>query len=336
MRSKATRKARAGRPPQCGARRARRRLHSVLAAALALLGPTPAIQAEEAPSLRFLEGDAGAFRFDTGVLSGELRREGRSTGLVPVTHKASGTTVASGEGLFNHYRVFTRGKRYGYGARRWPSTAQLRADGSVEVLWPETPERPFALRAHYHWVAPNTLDLVTEVHAKQELEAFEVFLASYLDSAFVDSRVWASHQPGGGAAAGFVAADRALGEWLSFPRDGAATQLISDGRWALEPHPLDWVLMPSFEHPVAVRRAPASGLTVVAMSRQEDCFGVFTPYGEEKHISNYFSLFGKDLQPGESARALARLVVLPDWSEAKLRGIYEVFRKVRLPPQSGN
>jgi hypothetical protein len=294
---------------------------------LGLLGVSMASAAEEpavAPP-RFERGESGSFTFDTGVLRGVLRQAGRSTGLVPVTYTASGTTITTGEGLFNHYRVFTRGTRYGYGARRWPSRAELRVDGSVEVLWPVTPDRPFELRATYSWVGPGTVDLATLVRAEAKLQAFEVFLASYFDAAFTDSRVWASRDPRGGGEPGFVAADRELGDWLAFPRDEPAAEVIGDGRWALEPHPVEWTLMPSFARPLMIRRDDLSGLTVVLMTRAEDCFGVFTPYGEEPHFSNYMSLFGRDLEPGESARARSRLVVLHEPTEAQILGLADAF-----------
>jgi hypothetical protein len=276
-------------------------------------------------NLQFAQGEAGSFTFDTGVLAGVLHQEGKSIGLVPVTHTADGTAITTGEGLFNHYRVFTRGKRYGYGARRWLSTADLHTDSSVEVLWPATPDRPFELRATYSWAAPNAIDLVTLVRAETKLESFEVFLASYYRPAFTDSRVWASRDPRGDLKEGFVSADRELGEWLAFPRDDGAAEVIGDGRWALEPHPLEWTLMPSFARPLAIRRDPRSGLTVIVMTQRDDCFGIFTPYGEEKHISNYMSLFGHDIEAGETASARSRLVVLPDSRTEEILGIADEF-----------
>jgi hypothetical protein len=276
-------------------------------------------------NLQFVQGDAGSFAFDTGVLKGVLRQGGRSIGLVPVTYTADSTEITGGEGLFNHYRVFTLGKRYGYGARRWPSTAELHPDGSVEVVWTPTPERPFELRATYSWVTPNTLDLVTVVRAETELEAFEVFLASYYQPPFIDSRVWASRDPRGGNKAGFVSADQEFGVWLAFPRDERAADVIADGRWELEPHPLDWTMMPNFALPLAIRRDPGSGLTVVVMAQRDDCFGVFTPYGEEKHYSNYMSLFGHDIKASERFSVHSRLVVLLDPTEAEILEIASEF-----------
>jgi hypothetical protein len=281
----------------------------------------------KAPKLRFGQCEDGSFTFDTGALKGVLRQEGKSIGLVPVTHTADGLAIATGEGLFNHYRVFTHGKRYGYGARRWSSTAELHTDGSVEVRWPATPDRPFELRATYRLAAPDAVDLVTVVRAETKLEAFEVFLASYFRPAFTDSRVWASRDPRGELEAGFVSADRELGEWLAFPRDERAAKVIDDGRWALEPHPLEWTLMPSFALPLAIRRDPRSGIAVIVMTQHDDCFGIFTPYGEEKHISNYMSLFGHDIEAGETASAHSRLIVLPDPTQAEILGIAGTFLK---------
>ena len=278
-------------------------------------------------SLRFAPGDEGSFVFDTGVLSGVLRQDGRSNGLVPITYTANNSELAAGEGLFNHYRVFTHGKRYGYGARRWPSTAELHDDGSVEVTWPATSDRPFELRAVYRWSAPNVLDLQTIVSAEESLEAFEVFLASYYPPAFINSRVWATRDPREESGAGFVSADRELGEWLAFPRDEQAAAVIDDGRWALEPHPLSWTFMPNFALPVALRRDPGSGLTVVVMSQPSDAFGLFTPYGEEDHICNYISLFGMDLEPGEVEISHSRLVVLQSPTDAEILGYANTYLK---------
>jgi hypothetical protein len=297
-------------------------------AALTLVGGSAASGDEEpaAGRLRFAKREDGSFTFDTGILQGVLRQAGRSIGLIPVTYKADGSEIAAGEGFFNHYRVFTHGKRYGYGARRWPSTAELHPDGSIEVLWTPAPDRPFEMRATYSWSAPNALDLVTSVRAEAKLKSFEVFLASYYTPRFTDSRVWALRDPRGGLEARFVSADRELGEWLAFPRDECAAEVIDDGRWTLEPHPLEWTLMPDFARPLAIRRDPDSGITVIVMAQRDDCFGVFTPYGEEKHISNYMSLFGHDIEAGETASARSRLVVQSNPTEAEILEVADAFQ----------
>jgi len=281
-----------------------------------------------ASNLHFVHTNDGAFHFNTDVLRGMLRAKGKSNGLFPVIYKADGSEITLGEGLFNHYRVFTRGKRYGYGARRWDSTAELHDDGSVEVIWEVTPERPFELRGTYSWVSPNTIDLVTTVSADAKLEAFEVFLASYYQPPFTDSQVWAAHDPRGGSEEGFVSADQELGVWLAFPRDEDGTNIINDGRWDLEPHPLDWTMMPPYALPLAIRRDPETKLTVVVMTQREDCFGIFTPYGEEKHYSNYMSFFGHDIKAGEQASTRSRLIVLSNPTEAEILSLTREFLNV--------
>jgi hypothetical protein len=282
---------------------------------------------QKSHKLFFSKGENNEFTFQTGELSGVFRLEGASIGLVPVLFGQDRLSITNGEGLFNHYRVFTRGKRYGYGARRWPSTAELQADGSADVFWPDTTDRPFELSATYRWVTPNTLDVTTTVQAVEKLEAFEVFLASYYTPGFTDSRVWASEDPREGGKAGFVSADRELGEWLAFPRDHQAAEVIEDGRWELGSSPLDWTLMPPYQLPLAFRRDVHTGTTVVVMAEEHECFGIFTPYGEEKHYSNYLSLFGYDVEAGETVSALTRLVVLSNPSEREILDLYDTFTK---------
>lgn len=278
--------------------------------------------------LRFSPNSDGAFTFDTGVIKGTLRRKGTSVGLVPVVHIETGIELADGAGLFNHYRVFTLGKRYGQGARNWPSTARLADDGGVEIVWEVTDERPFELCGSYNWVTPNTIDLVTTVRAKNRLEAFEVFLASYYRPQFIDSRVWASPSIKGETTESFAEALEEYGVWQAFPRDNDSAAIIKDGRWDLEPHPLEWNMRPTYARPLAVRRDPVSKLTLVSLAQRDECFGVFTPYGEENHYSNYFSLFGRDIKPGATARTRTRLVIMNDPTDEEILAQADAFLQV--------
>ncbi|MFO7658885.1 MAG: hypothetical protein R6W78_17630, partial [Bacteroidales bacterium] len=269
-------------------------------------------------ALTFKHGPDSSFTFNTGMFKGTLRKDGKSNGIVPLIYIADSSDVTYGEGLFNHYRVFTRGKRYGYGARQWPSSATLCEDGSVEVLWRAEIDRPFELRASYKWVSPNSFDLVTTVTARENLEAFEVFLASYFAPAYLDSKVWATKGPRGGPNPQFVRADKELGEWFAFPRDKKALEIINDGRWNLEPGPLKWTIMPNYDLPVTIRKDTLTGVTVIMMTKQEHCFGIFTPYSEEKHMSNYLSLFGYDVKKDESGKAHSRIVILTNPTEKEI------------------
>lgn len=251
----------------------------------------------------------GGFTFDTGVLRGKLRAGDKSIGLTEVIHVPSGTRLDRGQGLFSHYRVFTRGKRYGGGAWDWPSTASLRPDGAVTVAFAAAEGRPLEMKAVYRWADPATLDLETAVRAVQDLPGFESFLASYFTEGFTNALAFVQSGTGPGAQPGFLAADKSAGDWHMFPRDAAATALIQDGRWQLEPHPVTWSIRPFLARPLAIRRAPAVDLVAVFMAHATDCFAVASPFEAEGHYSTYLSLFGRDIKAGETARARARLVI---------------------------
>ena len=280
----------------------------VFAAALGLCGLSFASALGQLPgnaTLKFTASGTNEFTFDTGVLSGKLRAGGKSTGLSSVVHLPTGITLDSSMGLFGHYRVFTANRRYGTAAWDWPSAARLRQDGSVEVHWPSTEDRPFELRAVYRWAAPDTLDLETSVQAKADLAKFESFLASYFAECFTNVCVYArsnNHQ-------WLEPAGRSYGVWQAFPRDDQAVAIIQDGRWKLPPNPVDWAIRPRLAKPLAIRRCPSKDLGAVIMSPQQDCFAVLTPFEAESHRSLYLCLFGRDLKSGETARTRARLVI---------------------------
>ena len=267
------------------------------------------------------------FTFDTGVLRGKLRADGRSKGLSSVEHIATGMKLDRSMGLFGHYRVFTANKRYGAGAWDWPSDATLQPDGSVEVRWPATGERPFDLRAAYHWSSPAALDVETIVQAKTNLAKFESFLASYFAGNFTNSLAYVSELPGKPAVAGFMAAEPGAGLWQVFPRDEAAAAISRDGRWTIPPNPVAWVQMPRLAKPLGIRRDPATGLTAVIMSPPADAFAICMPHQTEGHYSMYLSLFGRDLKAGETVQARARLLIAEKITDAGAVKAYESYLK---------
>jgi hypothetical protein len=282
------------------------------------LVPSTSQAAGDNRALAFQTAAEGGFTFDTGVVRGKLRPQGKGIGLTSVVHIPSGLMLDRGDkgyGLFSHYRVFSVGKRYGVGAWDWPGTARLRDDGAVEVVWLPESKRPFEMRAVYRWSSPATLDLETQVRAEQALPGFESFLASYFDGRFINELVYAHGTPSQPA---FLAASKERGDWQMFPRDQAAVDLIRDGRWQLQPNPVQWVILPALTQPIAVRRDPVSGVTAGLLSVKEDCFAIATPFQTEGHFSTYLSLFGRDLKAGETARARARLVIADSFSEQKL------------------
>lgn len=270
-----------------------------------------------AAGLRFIPAEGGGFEFDTGVLKGMLHAKGRLAGLLPVTHLPSGASLARSMGLFGVYRVFSRASRYGDGMWYVAGETQLGADGSVTVRWPAAADRPFELTAVYRWSGPGSLDVGLAVRPERALHGFEAFLAAYFEPQFTSSRVLVK----GGR---FMAAEAANGQWQMFPRDPDAVALIRDGRWKIPPSPVDWAILPEFAQPLAVRRDPVSGLAAAVMSRTEDCFAVATPHQRESHYSTYLSLFGHDIEVGETARARARLVVTSG-DERAIQDLYGAY-----------
>jgi hypothetical protein len=277
-----------------------------------VLGQPPAFSVAPNPALRFQPASDGGFQFDTGVLRGRLRAGGESVGLTQVFHVPTGHRLDRSKGLLSHYRVFTRGRRYGDGAWDWHGTATLHADGAVEVRWPATDERPFELRAVYRWRSPASLEVETVVTAREALTGFESFLACYFDPAFQRAAIRiAPAQPGGQPR--WQSATRELGDWQMYPRDAAIRSLIEDGRWQLEPHPVAWTFPASFAGPVAtaIREAPTLKLRAEMKAPPKGCNALATPYETEGHFSTYASLFGRDLRAGETARARVRLTFRP-------------------------
>ena len=289
------------------------------------VGLVPLRAADKSARLSFVAVGTNEFGFDTGVLQGTVRSKGKSAGLSSVVYLPTGLRLDSSLGLFSHYRVFTTNHRFGTAAWDWPSEASVESDGSLLVLWPSTADRPFELAAKYSWASPGSLDLETSVRALGALDKFEVFLASYFTDSFTNALVCA------GPKHEWIATTVDKGLWQTYLGRDDALPIFRDGRWKLEPYPVDWTCAGKLQAHVAVRRAPAANLTVGLMARPADCFAISLPHQSEAHFSTYLSLFGRDLKAGESASARTRLVVIPTADEGSLLKSYEGFLKETAP-----
>jgi len=277
------------------------------------------------PAPAFLLAEDGGYTFDTGILAGKLNAGGKALGLTDVVHKPSGRSIAGHYGLMHLYRIFSGSRRFGNAARDWRNTSRLLDDGAVEVRWAAEPERPFNLRVLYRWHNATALDARVRVAAANDLPAFEVFLASYFDAGFADPYVHVEGRADTCRGPAFLLGKRTLGHWLMTPRNDRAVAMIRDGRWRAEPHPVDWVLLPPMESPLAVRRDRHSNLAAVLMAPRADCFAVSMPYAGETHYSLYLSLFGHDIAAGNQAEARARLIVDTGLSDARLVKLHEGY-----------
>ncbi len=287
---------------------------------------------ETSPDLAFHADGKGGYSFDTGILRGTLRQEGKARGLSPVVHIPSGARLDGSMGILSHYRVFTANKRYGTAAWDWPGTAKPLPDGTVQVTWPETPDRPFEMGALYRWKDPQTLDVETTVTAREDLGGFETFLASYFTEEFPAPRIYAENSPEAEGKSAFIGARQAYGDWQMFLRDMRLIPLIRDGRWMIEPHPVDWKIMRRLAAPVCLRRHTAGNLAVILMAPPQDCFAIATPYDGEAHYSLYLSLFGRDIKAGASATAHTRFIVATGASDEEVLTLYRQYMSELAAP----
>ena len=277
--------------------------------------------------LRFTAKEDGGYEFDTGILRGRLRGADKGLGLTSALHVPTGTTLNGAYGILSYYRVFTTNKRYGTAAWSWPGTSKLLPDGAVQVTWPKADDRPFELAAIYRFRDSSTLDVETIVRPVRDLSKFEVFLASYFHESFPSTKVFVTPDPKTVGKRTFLTAKKSFGNWQMFPRDYDVVPIIRDGRWQKQPNPVDWKIMPLMAKPIALRRGSKAAPTAILMAPPDDCFAISTPYEGEGHYSTYFSLFGHDIEAGQTARARLRLVVVDVVSNREILNLYEKYMK---------
>ena len=262
--------------------------------------------AAAADGLAFVASGGGEYRFDTGVVRGVLHGGGKSMGLLPVSDAATGKVLTKISGWLSPYRTLSTGTQHGYAAWDWASEARLLPDGTVEVRWSANDTCPLNMTAVYRWSATNAADLAITVTPQKDLPKLEIFVASYFDG-FTQASVYARDAISGQPK--FVPALKEDGVWQVFPRDDEVAKLVTDGRWQHPPAPVTWTTRSPLASPLAVRRHPELGLTALVMSPPDDCFAVYTPYGEEGHGSLYLGLLGRDVKSGQAATGRMRLVV---------------------------
>lgn len=277
--------------------------------------------------LEFTENEDGGYEFDTGIVRGRLREAGKGLGLTSAVHVPTGTKLNGAYGLLSYYRVFTTNKRYGHAAWDWPSSSKLLPDGAVQVTWPEGDDRPFELAAVYRFRDGSMLDVETVVKAGKDLSKFEVFLASYFNEAFPLPQVYVAAGPENEGKPAFLTAKKSFGNWQMFPRNDDVLPIIRDGRWQKEPNPVDWKIMPRMAKPIALRRGSEAAPIAILMAPPDDCFAIASPFEGEGHYSMYFSLFGRDIMAGQTAKARLRFVVTSAASDREILDLYQKYMK---------
>jgi len=298
---------------------------SVACVVLVVLGSAAVFGQER--RLAFAPLEDGYCSFDTGLLQGKMKLDGKFQGIASVVYGPRGMELAKAPGLFSYYRVFSTDTRYGKAARDWPLSVKVHDDGALEIHFPAGEEHPLEITGTFRWVSPDTLDLETVVRPEVAMPRMEVFLSSYVVAGF-DAMVYLKpNRFARGKSPSFVRADWSElldGNYLVFPRDREALLLVYDRRWDIPPSPGTWAFTRYLAAPIALRRHAESGITVALMSPPQDCFAISTPYNQQPpdnvagHSSLYLSLFGRDLAAGETARAHCRLVIAKDLDDQQI------------------
>lgn len=286
----------------------------------------------------FQPGAAGEFAFDTGRFSGRLAAGEKSQGIISLIDKQTGTELTKGStqyGLFSFYRLLSPDRRWGTMMWEWPKQAKLLPDGSVRIDWPAGDDHPADIAGIFRWVAPDTLEVEAVIVPKQDMPKLELFVGSYFKN---DARVSVftappRHSSAKPELASVDVTPMTLGTYCSFPKDLKAAQLVYDGRWEQGLHPVQWSISRYLAGPLAVRRDPSTGLSLMLMSRPEDCFAIGCSYNQEPpdgvagHFSTYLSLFGRDIRSGETVRARARLAIARDVRAEQAIAAYEQYAR---------
>ena len=101
--------------------------------------PSDAAGATSEAKLAFRDDDHGNFIFNTGVVKGSVKKEGKAEALKPVTYISPNVPIDNNHGLLVPYRFLTPQKRYGFGSWEWPRTSKLLDDGGAELNWRKSP-----------------------------------------------------------------------------------------------------------------------------------------------------------------------------------------------------
>lgn len=277
--------------------------------------------------LAFTANPDGGYEFDTCILHGRLRGSGKDLGLTSAVHLPTDTKLSGEYGILSYYRVFTTNERYGHAAWEWPSSSEILPDGAVQVTWSGADGRPFEMFAVYRFRDSSTLDVETIVKAGKDLSKFEVFLASYFHETLPIPQVYVAACPETEGNPAFLTAKKSFGNWQMFPRNDDVVPTIHDGRWQIQPNPVDWKIMPQMAKPIALRRGSKTAPTAILMAPPDDCFAISTPNEGEGHYSIYFSLFGRDIKAGQTARARLRLVVTSAATDLQILDLYQQYLK---------
>jgi hypothetical protein len=283
-----------------------------------------ALNAPNAEPLAFKANGSRDLSFDTGVVKGTLTRDGLGEALKGITFIDGNLTIDKNHGLLMPYRFLTPERRYGFGSWEWPRTGKILENGAAQLLWAAAPDRPFAFSTVYRWKSADTLDLTVFFAPQTNLNKFELFLGSYFEK-FTSAKAYV--QDAGNDAPGFVEAARDKGEMQLFPISSEVLPIVNDGRWNFPPYPNNWAIRSVLAKPLGMKIEPMSRVTVLLMAPPEDCFALSTCQQSSPLGAFYLSLFGKDIQRGQTLIGHARLVFGKNITDSQAVARYAEYLK---------
>jgi hypothetical protein len=290
--------------------------------------------------LSFQSARDGIFTFDTGAYKGELYAAKNPQGLHSLIEKETDMQLAKNPGIFSFYRLLSVNHRWKKDFRERETSAKLLSDGALQIIWKAQPDYPVDLIATFRWVSPKILDLEVAFTPRILMRGGEVFLSSYFNKK-LKGYVYADNTfmlPG---ESDFLPADVTgehdflYGTYLAFPRDPRAAQMIYDGRWQKGSHPVHFSVTRFYKLPMLLKKEEESGTGILLMTKPEDCFSLEMSYNRSvpdniaDHSSVYFSLFGEDLRPGQTRRAVIRMVIDTNITREKANRFYDEYLKDR-------
>ncbi len=228
----------------------------------------------------------------------------------------SGAPIGS---LMLPYRLLSRNGWHGE-ARELSHTMTVLQDG-IECRWAPSIAHPAELIFQARTVGEGIFDLTFRIAALQKLVDYELFVSQYFDGSFQGGTYVQSLPGESGPVEGwtqvFPDSNPIYREmYIAFPRDERGAGMICDGRWQRGRHFTRFVPCRYYADPFGFYYDANSGLSVSLMGERENCYAVSMAYHAEdpndhvgQHNSLYVSLFGRDIQPGETAVARLRLTV---------------------------
>ncbi|MHC4996605.1 MAG: DUF6797 domain-containing protein, partial [Planctomycetota bacterium] len=221
-------------------------------------------------------------------------------------------------GLLNLYRVYS--KTESFGALRDDVASVRRLPDGAELTWEAVDQRPVKVKATWRVTGPAQIDFTLEAKPSRDIEKFEIILANYVSFGMTKG-VYLFED--GSPKASDIRPGPDLGgekDYPFFPMNAQARKnqpesgkLHSSWKWPtyLTPQNAALPLVYATDDDTQIVMMGDMGSTSAVCVTPTPAMGPAADWtGVEKHSSQYFSLFCRDVNAGETLTAHARLVFM--------------------------